>query len=121
MTFVIHNIPYIIAVMIFCIALYIVIIENNLFQKLIGLSILQSSILVFFISLGKRLHGIIPVLNNDTDIVYSNPLPHVLMLTAIVVGIATLAVGLSFSIKIQRIHGTLNEKKLDVLLHKDVQ
>ncbi|MBN8828576.1 MAG: cation:proton antiporter subunit C [Sphingobacteriia bacterium] len=111
------KLPYIVSFAIFFIGLYIVIVDQNNLKKLLGLSILQSSILILYVSLGKIRNGIIPVYacnnNNECEIIYSNPLPHVLMLTAIVVGLATLAVGLALLIKIKARFGSINDNELD--------
>ncbi len=74
---------------------YIVIARHNLIKKIIGLNIFQASVFLFYISLGKILGGTPPILLDRPDVVYSNPLPHLLILTAIVCGVATTALGLS--------------------------
>ena len=74
--------------------LYIVISHSNLVKKLIGINIFQTSIFILFISLGKITDGTAPILSKEYAL-YSAPLPHVLILTAIVVGIATTALGLA--------------------------
>ncbi|MBN9542284.1 MAG: cation:proton antiporter subunit C [Alphaproteobacteria bacterium] len=110
-----HNLPYVVAIVIFCIGLYMIITEDSVMKKIIGLTIFQSSILIFFIALGKIRFGIVPVSKCEVtpcDIIYSNPLPHVLMLTAIVVGIATMAVAISFCILVQKKFGTLNSTEI---------
>lgn len=93
------------------IGLYVVISHGNLLKKLIGLSVFQGGVLLFFISLGKVAGGSAPIITEDVQ-VYSNPLPHVLILTAIVVGVATLAVGLALSVRIFEIYGTVEEDEV---------
>ncbi len=93
------------------IGLYIVLAYDNLIKRLIGLSIFQTAIFVFYISLGKRLEGTAPILA-DGYTVYSHPLPHVLILTAIVVGIATLAMGLAIVVRIHEAYGSIDEDQI---------
>lgn len=87
---------------------YIVISDSNLIKKIIGLSIFQTSVFVLFISMSKVQGGTAPILL-DTHASYSNPLPHVLILTAIVVGVATTALGLALVARIHRAYGTVDE------------
>lgn len=93
------------------IGLYVVISHGNLVKKMIGLSVFQVGVLLFFISLGKVAGGSAPIISDDVE-VYSHPLPHVLILTAIVVGVATLAVGLALSVRIFEIYGTIEEDEV---------
>lgn len=99
---------YYMVVLIMMTGLYIVITHGNLIKKLIGLGIFQSSIFILFITLGKVTGGTAPVLGPEYT-VYSSPLPHVLILTAIVVGIATTALGLALALGIHRACGTVEE------------
>ncbi len=91
--------------------LYIVIARGNMVKKLVGLSLFQTSVYLLFISPGKVLGGTPPILD-DKFTVYSNPLPHVLILTAIVVGVATLALGLTLVVRINEAYGTIEEDEL---------
>ncbi|GBF27436.1 na(+)/H(+) antiporter subunit C1 [bacterium MnTg02] len=91
--------------------LYIVIARGNMVKKLVGLSLFQTSVYLLYISPGKILGGTAPILD-DKFTVYSNPLPHVLILTAIVVGVATLALGLALVIRINEAFGTIEEDEL---------
>ncbi len=86
-------------------SLYAVIGARHYIKKLIGISILQSAVFIFYISLAKVSGGTAPILSEQFSI-YSNPLPHVLILTAIVVGIATTALGLALIVRIDRAYGT---------------
>jgi multicomponent Na+:H+ antiporter subunit C len=81
-------------------------------KKLIGLSIFQSAVFIFYISIGKVRGGTAPILTGRADTVYSNPLPHVLILTAIVVGVATLALGLALVVRINEAYGTIEEEEI---------
>jgi len=95
----INHAPYIAASAIFCIGLYGVIASSNLVKKLLALGLVQSAVIILFISIGKVSGGQPPLLQHSPP--YANPLPHVLMLTAIVVGLATLAVGLALVTRIK--------------------
>ena len=90
------------------IGLYAVVARQNLIKKLIGLSLFQTAVFLLFISIGKVTGGTAPILD-DAYSLYSNPLPHVLILTAIVVSVSTLAVGLALAISIKREYGTVEE------------
>ncbi len=90
---------------------YVVIAHGNLVKKLVGLNIFQTSMFVLYISMGKVTGGTPPILA-DGFATYSNPLPHVLILTAIVVGVATLALGLALVIRIHDAYGTVEEDEI---------
>ncbi len=96
------NLNYSFAILLFCLGLYVVLASENLMKRLFGLSLFQTSVLWFYISLGK-IYGAKPPICQAPGCqeIYSNPLPHVLMLTAIVVGIATLALGFALIIRIK--------------------
>lgn len=85
--------------------------SNNLIKKLIGLSVFQVSVLLFYISIGYVKGARYPILSSSAT-EYINPLPHVLMLTAIVVGIATLAVGLALTIRLKEEYGTIEDDEI---------
>ncbi len=87
---------------------YIVISRPNLVKKMAGLFIFQTSVFILFISMAKVEGGTAPILVEGVQ-TYSNPLPHVLILTAIVVGVATSALGLAFVVLINEAYGTINE------------
>lgn len=92
-------------------------VKRNLVKKLIGLNILQSAVILLFISLAMKSGGTVPILphhppHDHAPIVYASPLPHVLMLTAIVVMVATSGVAFALLILIHRRYGTLNEAQL---------
>ena len=139
--FVVARFNYWIYVILMMIGLYAMITKNNLIKKLIGMSIFQTAIILFFVSVGAKEGATIPIIIHhghdeahsesgshgsegdggedrisapekvDAD-GYANPLPHVLMLTAIVVGVATLGVGLAVAQKIYRDYGTLEENEI---------
>ena len=95
--------------------LYIVIARGNLVKKLIGLGIFQTSVYLLYIGAGKIVGGTAPILSPAFS-TYSNPLPHVLILTAIVVGVATLALGLAIVVRIREAYDSIEE---DEILEKD--
>ncbi len=108
---------YWIVVVLMMLGFYIIIAHGNLIKKLIGLSIFQTSVFIFYISVAKVEGGSAPILSADTS-VYSNPLPHVLILTAIVVGIATTALGLALTMRINEAYDSIEE---EIIQQKDNQ
>ena len=88
--------------------MYIVIARGNLIKKLIGLNVFQASVFILYISFSKVTGGTAPILA-DAITTYSNPLPHVLILTAIVVGVSTTALGLALVVRIRHEYGTIEE------------
>jgi len=102
---------YIITVFLMVAGLFIIIARGNLIKKLIGLSIFQTSVYMLYITPGKLIGGTAPILA-DGYTVYSNPLPHVLILTAIVVGVATLALGLALAVRIREAYGSIEEDEI---------
>jgi multicomponent Na+:H+ antiporter subunit C len=112
MTFIVDYYNYWIVVFLMMTGFYVVISANNLVKKIVGLNIFQTSVFIFYISMGKVANGTAPIVAEGVD-VYSNPLPHVLILTAIVVGVATTAVGLSLVVRIKRAYGTVEEDEFE--------
>ncbi len=102
-------------VVLMMIGFYIVITHGNLIKKMVGLTIFQTSVFIFYISIGKVDGGTAPILEEGIKL-YSNPLPHVLILTAIVVGIATTALGLALIVRIREAYGSIEEEEIQ---HKD--
>lgn len=100
-----------IAIFLMMAGFYVVISQGNLVKKLIGLSLFQTSVFILYISMGKIADGHAPILTDGVT-VYSNPLPHVLILTAIVVGVATTAVGLALVVRIQEAYGSVEEEDI---------
>ncbi len=111
MTLLYSHYNYWIVVALMMVGFFIVIAQGNLVKKLVGLNIFQTSVFILYISAGKINAGSAPILN-DSITVYSNPLPHVLILTAIVVGIATTALGLALVIRINKAYGTIEESDI---------
>ena len=102
---------YWIVVVLMMIGFYIVIAHGNLIKKLVGLSIFQTSVFIFYISMAKVSGGTAPILGDGIES-YSNPLPHVLILTAIVVGIATTELGLALTVRIKAAYGSIEEQEI---------
>jgi len=108
---------YFVTIFLLVTGLYLVVARGNMVKKLIGLSIFQTSVYLLYITPGKILGGTAPIID-PTFKVYSNPLPHVLILTAIVVGVATLALGLALVVRINESYGTIEE---DEIFTKDAE
>lgn len=104
---------YWIVIMVMMIGFYIVIARPNLIKKIVGLFIFQTSVFILFISMAKVEGGTAPIIGEGIT-AYSNPLPHVLILTAIVVGVATTALGLALVVRIREAYGTINEDEIHV-------
>lgn len=100
------------------IGLYIVIAHENLIKKIVGLNVFQVSVFVFYISIAKIKGGTAPIIDSGLQI-YSNPLPHVLILTAIVVGVATTALGLALVVRVQESFGTIEDDEVRDLEERD--
>lgn len=92
---------------------YTVISHGNLVKKIVGLNIFQTSVFILYISIGYVTDGAAPILEDGVTL-YSNPLPHVLILTAIVVGVATTALGLSLVVRIREAYGSVEEEEIHV-------
>ena len=101
----------IITVFLMVAGLYIIIARGNLIKKLVGLSLFQTSVYLLYIPPGKLIGGTAPIISPQYTI-YSNPLPHVLILTAIVVGVATLALGLALAVRIREAYGSIEEDEI---------
>ncbi len=104
--------------------LYIVISRGNLVKKIVGLNIFQSAVFMFYISIGKVTGGTAPIfpvdMQIDPETIYTNPLPHVLILTAIVVGIATTSLGLALVVRIRESYDTIEEDDI-LAIEKDME
>jgi len=111
MTQILANVNYFVTIFLMIGGLYIVVAHGNMVKKLVGLAIFQTSVYLLFLSPGKILGGTAPILSKDFDL-YSNPLPHVLILTAIVVGVATLALGMALVVRIHEAYGTIEEDEV---------
>ena len=124
---------YWVVIFLMMVGFYILISRGNLIKKIVGLNVFQTSVFMLYISLGKITGGTPPILMDAhgggdahggaegaeamheavAEVVYSNPLPHVLILTAIVVGIATTSVGLALAVRIKEAYGTLEEDEIN--------
>jgi len=103
---------YWMTVILMMIGLYVVVSRGNLVKKIVGLNLFQTSVFMLYISMAKIFGGTAPILTDNPNEVYSNPLPHVLILTAIVVGVATTALGLALIIRIQESFDTIEEDEI---------
>jgi multicomponent Na+:H+ antiporter subunit C len=104
---------YLAVITLMMIGLYIMISRGNLVKKIMGMNIFQTSVILLYVSMGKVAGGTAPILiEGAEDVIYSNPLPHVLMLTAIVVGVASAAVGLALVVRVKEAYGTVEEDEI---------
>ena len=103
---------YWIVIILMMTGLFILISRHNFVKKMVGLTIFQTSVFLLYISLGKVQGGTAPILTGLKSSLYSNPLPHVLILTAIVVGVATTALGLALILRIKSEFGTIEENEI---------
>jgi multicomponent Na+:H+ antiporter subunit C len=102
------------------IGLYAMIAKNNLVKKIVGMNIFQTAIILYYVSIGVKKGGTLPIIEHGhgghSHVIhaadYINPLPHVLMLTAIVVAVATLGVALALAIRVYNRYGTLEEDEI---------
>ncbi len=108
------NMIYILIAVLFLLGIYGIITKNNLIKKLIAMNIMQVAVIFFFLTLGLKIDGTIPIeIPGVTSInAYINPLPHALMLTAIVVSLSTTGVALALMIRIQRHFQSIEEDEL---------
>jgi multicomponent Na+:H+ antiporter subunit C len=102
---------YWMVIILMMIGFYTVVSRGNLVKKIVGLNIFQTSVFLLYISMGKVSGGTAPILTGKPEI-YSNPLPHVLILTAIVVGVATTALGLALVVRIKNAYDTIEEDEI---------
>lgn len=135
---------YVVVIILMMTGLYVVFASNNMIKKMVGLSTFQTSVFLLYITIGKVTGGVPPILVKSygdkdgghgadyadkaasyagdaaakADIIYSNPLPHVLILTAIVVGVATLAVGLALIVRIREVYGTIEEEEIEAINYR---
>ena len=105
------HIPYLFSFILMAIGLYAVITRRSLAKKLIGLAMFQTSALLFFIAMSFAEGGSSPIYKTGVT-QYHNPLPHVLVLTAIVVGLGTLSVGLAIAVRIKEQYKTTDENEI---------
>ena len=145
--FLLGHLNYVVVVFLMMAGLWIVFASRNLIKRMIGLAIFQSSIGLFYITLGKVLGGTAPIIIDKASlaghrvvsalaapldgayvaqagvdgVVYSNPLPQVLILTAIVVGVATLAVGLAIAVRVHEAYETLEADEIARFDQEDIK
>ena len=116
-------------ILLMMIGLYAMMVKKNLVKKIIGMNIFQTAIILFYVSIGAKKGATIPIISHghgeDTHVIhaaeYINPLPHVLMLTAIVVSVATLGVALALAIKVYRQYDTLEEDEISKKIRDQVK
>ena len=126
MEIIVSKFNYWIYIILIMVGLYGMMAKNNLMKKLIGMNIFQWSIILYYISIGAKKGGTVPIIMDTHSaagqairaIDYINPLPHVLMLTAIVVGVATTGIALTLLIIIYKKYGTLEEDEILEALKK---
>jgi multicomponent Na+:H+ antiporter subunit C len=111
MKFVLEHYNYWIVIVLMMTGFYTVIARGNLIKKIAGLNIFQVSVFMLYISIGNVTGGTTPIIAEGFDR-YSNPLPHVLILTAIVVGVATTALGLALVVRIREAYGSVEEEDI---------
>ena len=109
---------YWIVVVLMMAGFYVVIAQENMIKKLIGLNVFQVAVFVFYISMGKIDNATAPILEEGYTL-YANPLPHVLILTAIVVGVATTALGLALVIRIRDAYDTVEDNEIQRIEETD--
>ena len=123
---------YWVVIFLMMVGFYSLISRGNLVKKVVGLNIFQTSVIIFYVSTGKIIGGTAPILIGDdhgaaeaggAEVLYSNPLPHVLMLTAIVVGVATMAMALALVVRIKETYGTVEDDEIQrqVLADEDAE
>ncbi|MFT4714967.1 MAG: multicomponent Na+:H+ antiporter subunit C [Paracoccaceae bacterium] len=114
--FILGHLNYWLFIILMMTGLYIVVAKGNLVKKIVGLNIFQTSVFMLYISVGKVTGGTAPIFPHDLEIdpnvIYSNPLPHVLILTAIVVGVATTSLGLAFIVRIREEFDSIDEARI---------
>jgi multicomponent Na+:H+ antiporter subunit C len=116
MDFIIGDYNYWVAIFLMMTGFYTIISRGNLVKKIVGLNIFQVSVFLLYISMSTVRGGAPPIITEGVEL-YSNPLPHVLILTAIVVGVATTALGLALVVRIKESYGTIEEDEIHELDH----
>jgi|TARA_B110000977_G_C10736034_1_gene361036 multicomponent Na+:H+ antiporter subunit C len=119
MTMILGLYNYWIVIVLMMIGFYIIIAHGHLIKKIVGLNIFQTSVFIFYISVGKVEGGTAPIWQEGI-VLFSNPLPHVLILTAIVVGIATTALGLALTIRLHEAYGTIDEDEIQAMDNQEM-
>jgi multicomponent Na+:H+ antiporter subunit C len=106
--------PYLLFVALSVLGVYLMVSHRNYLKALVGLYLFQSAVILFFIALAFRSDGSIPIIEKGSEQALHNPLPHAMMLTAIVVGVAVLGVGLSILRRVQEEVGSIEEPRSEV-------
>jgi len=114
---------YVVYIALMLIGLYAVLAKGNLVKKVIGLNLLQTAVFLFYLSIGRITDGTVPVLwkGKPDGVPYENSVPHVLMLTAIVVGVSITAVALALIIRIKAAYGTVDEGEILALDEAEIE
>jgi len=119
MTMILGLYNYWVVIVLMMIGFYMIIAHGNLIKKIVGLNIFQTSVFIFYISVGNIEGGSAPIWD-ESIILYSNPLPHVLILTAIVVGLATTALALALIVRLNEAYGSINEDEIQAMDNQDM-
>lgn len=118
LAFIAGHYNYWMVIVLMVLGLYVTIARGNLIKKIIGLNLFQTSVFMLYISAGKIVGGTAPIATGTPGTVYSNPLPHVLILTAIVVGISTTALAFALIVRIRESYGTIEEDEILAIEHE---
>ena len=119
MTMILGLYNYWVVIVLMMIGFYMVMAHDNLIKKIVGLNIFQTSVFIFYISVGNIEGGSAPIWDENI-ILYSNPLPHVLILTAIVVGLGTTALALALIVRLNEAYGSINEDEIQAMDNQDM-
>ncbi|MFT4651639.1 MAG: multicomponent Na+:H+ antiporter subunit C [Porticoccaceae bacterium] len=119
MTMILGLYNYWVVIVLMMIGFYMIMAHGNLIKKIVGLNIFQTSVFIFYISVGNIEGGSAPIWDENI-ILYSNPLPHVLILTAIVVGLATTALALALIVRLNEAYGSINEDEIQAMDNQDM-
>jgi len=111
----IDNFYYLVAMILFVIGFHTMLTHSNLIKKVIGMNIMETSVFLFFVSVGYVREGMAPIMQNGTEGMYVNPLPSALILTGIVVAVSVTAYALSLIIKLYEHYGTLDADEIAIL------
>jgi multicomponent Na+:H+ antiporter subunit C len=109
--------PYVVAVVVASAGLYLVVADDNLVKKVVGLNLFQTGVFLFFVGAAAVTGGSAPVTTNPAP--YVTPLPHVLILTAIVVGVSLTAVALALVLRVHDAYGTIDDATLRARLARE--
>lgn len=116
------NYPYTISILLFAIGVLIVLNKSNLFKKLIGINIMESSIFIMFVGSGYIRGGAVPILHkSNPSSVYINPLPSALMLTGIVVSVSVTAFALALIVRLYKSYGTTDARKITEMRNEAIK